>query len=98
MVPLLPPKITVLASIRVTISGSLCLSTLLDQALCTSVVRCVQSCHCIIHSQQLALWYFTAEDAEEVERYVNDVIVLTAIEAHNERSTRFTQAAFVCLG
>ena len=28
----------------------------------------------------------------------DDVIILTAIEAHSERSTRFTQAAFVCLG
>ena len=28
----------------------------------------------------------------------DDVIILTAIEAHSERSTRFTQAGFVCLG
>ena len=28
----------------------------------------------------------------------DDVIVLTAIEAHSERSTRFIQAAFVSLG
>ena len=34
----------------------------------------------------------------QVECYMNDVIVLTVIEAHNERSTRFTQAALVCLG
>ena len=26
----------------------------------------------------------------------DDVIILTAIEAYSERSTRFTQAAFVC--
>ena len=28
----------------------------------------------------------------------DDVIILTAIEDHSERSTRFTQAAFICLG
>ena len=28
----------------------------------------------------------------------DDVIVPTTIEAHSERSTRFTQTAFVCLG
>ena len=28
----------------------------------------------------------------------NDVIILSAIEAHSEKSTQFTQTAFVCLG
>ena len=28
----------------------------------------------------------------------DNIIILTAIEAHSERSTRFTQTAFVCLG
>ena len=29
---------------------------------------------------------------------VNDKIILTAIAVHSERSTPFTQAAFICLG
>ena len=28
----------------------------------------------------------------------DDVTMLTAIEAHSERGTRFTQTAFICLG
>ena len=28
----------------------------------------------------------------------DDIIILTALEAHSERSTQFTQVAFFCLG
>ena len=44
-------------------------------------------------------WKLAISDTREVAiSSTCDVIIPTAIEAHSERSTRFTQTAFVCLG